>query len=559
MLIVGAGPVGLGASLELARFGVPSLVIEKHDSISWHPKTRNLNTRTMEITRGWGRAAYHRLRNIDTPPGWKSPIRFMESATGREFGQIESKGFEGPGALISPAEPVMSSQEFIEEIMLDAAHTSSLVEVRFGVEAIRLLSGSEPDATIVELEARERETGIVETLSGPALVAADGVDSLIRSEVGFKLEGRRDISHMANCYFRADIESHLDGRHGVLFFVHNPIATGVLQPLDACGRWLCQITVRPEDWSRDIITTEHAEAWIKGAAGVEDLAVEVLSVGLWKLNATVIERLVSGRVVFCGDAAHQFPPTGGLGVNTGLQGMHNAMWKLAYCIRGRAGWELLDTYDSERRPVAQRITQQSLENSRNVARINKASAAGRNIGMASEDIVRESRRYGNHLGVEFGERYQSLAVVPDGTEPPTVPDSYSDYLPSACPGCRAPHFWLGAGWQDGGAGSLSSLDLIGGSLTLLAAAGTNAWMDQARAQASGIDAYRIGCAGLQDHGQFQALYGVGPEGAVLIRPDGHVAWRSADAPSQSSELATVVENVLARQENRAVQEECAVQ
>ena len=149
MLVVGAGPVGLGASLELARFGVPSLVIEKHDSISWHPKTRNFNTRTMEIARGWGGAAYHRLRNIDTPPGWKSPIRFMESATGREFGQIESKGFEGPGATISPAEPIMSSQELIEEIMLDAARASSLVEVRFGVEAIRLLSGGEPGATIV--------------------------------------------------------------------------------------------------------------------------------------------------------------------------------------------------------------------------------------------------------------------------------------------------------------------------------------------------------------------------------------------------------------------------
>src|SRR5678815_5955560 len=142
VIVLGAGPVGLGAALELARFSVPSTLIEKHDGTSWHPKTRNFNTRTMEIARGWGASVYKRLRSIDTPPGWKSPIRFLDTATGREFGQIESKGFEGPGPTVSPCEPVMSSQELIEEILLDAVYASRRVDVRFAVEATRLVRGA---------------------------------------------------------------------------------------------------------------------------------------------------------------------------------------------------------------------------------------------------------------------------------------------------------------------------------------------------------------------------------------------------------------------------------
>src|SRR5215831_10511091 len=141
VLVLGAGPVGLGAALELARFGVPTVLIEKHDATSWHPKTRNLNTRTMEIARGWGPATYKRLRSIDTPPGWKSPIRFLRTAVGEQLGVIESKGFEGPGPDVSPAEPVMSSQELIEAILLDAVRATGRVDVRFATEAMTLRQG----------------------------------------------------------------------------------------------------------------------------------------------------------------------------------------------------------------------------------------------------------------------------------------------------------------------------------------------------------------------------------------------------------------------------------
>jgi 2-polyprenyl-6-methoxyphenol hydroxylase-like FAD-dependent oxidoreductase len=545
VIIVGAGPVGLGAALELARFGVKSVLLEKHESTSWHPKTRNFNTRTMEIARGWGPAVYKRLRSIDTPPGWKSPIRFLPTATGEEFGRIESKGFEGPGPAISPAEPIMSSQEQIEEILLAAVRASGLVDVRFSSEVTNLVAGGNEKDVHAAATVRSRSTGDEETLRGPALVAADGAASTIRSELGLQLEGVRDLLHLVNCYFRADIEPLLGERKGVLFFVSNEKATGVLQPLDGAGRWLCQITVGPEDHSPEAFTAERAKDWIRAAVGIESLKVEVLSIGFWKLNSTVVERLVQGRVVMCGDAAHQFPPTGGLGVNTGIQGMHNAIWKLAFWLQGRAGWPLVQTYDTERRALAQEITRQSLANSANVGKINAAATTGSDSGLTTEEMVAASRRYGNHLGIELGAAYASTAVVPDGTRPPAVEDPYSDYLPSATPGCRAPHIWLGH--PDA---ALSTLDLFGPSFTLLVAPEGYPWRDAASEAAAQvgvpIDAYVIGTPGLTDNGEFSAAYGLSANGAVLVRPDGHVAWRQGTGPADATPLAAVLRMILAQ-------------
>ncbi|MFB7338225.1 FAD-dependent monooxygenase [Streptomyces adustus] len=548
VIIVGCGPVGLGAALELARFGVPSVVLERRMAPSRHPKTRNFNTRTMEIARGWGPAVYGRLRGIDTPEGWKSPIRFFDTVVGKEFGHIDSKGFEGPGPEVSPALPVMSSQDLLTEILRDAAVATGLVEFRFGHRVTEVTSGAgDLDAEAV-VRVLDESTGVAYALSGAALVAADGVDSFVRQTLGVRLEGEQGIHHFVNCYFHSPVEQYVGERTGVLLYVANSEALGVLQPLDANGRWLCQISVPPEQWNRETWTDDRVRHWVRAAVGVSGLEVDVRSVGVWRMNVTVAERLVLGRVVLCGDAAHQFPPTGGLGVNTGLQGMHNAMWKLALCVRGLADWSLLDTYDTERRPPARRTADQSYENYRNVSHMG-AAAYGLGEDLDPDAILRETRRYGNHLGVEFGTVYDSAAVVPDGTRPPAVEDDYSDYAPSATPGCRAPHVRLGPD------GTLSTLDLFGPGFTVLTGPDGTAWREAAAVAAHRlrlpVAGYTVGSPGLADlGGLFLRRYGIGSGGAVVVRPDGYIGWRSADAATAAGkQLTEAIEQITGRGEH----------
>src|SRR5262249_13860025 len=175
---------------------------------------------------------------------------------------------------------------------------------------------------------------------------------------------------------------------------------------------------------------------------------------------------------------------------------------------------------------------------------NAAAAAGAQGALTAEQVVAESRRYGNHLGVEFGTVYESSAVVPDGTRPPDVADSYSDYVPSATPGARAPHVWLGQADA-----RLSTLDLFGSAFTLLAGPGGGAWCSAAAEVACElglpIDCYRIGGPGLRDLGAFSEAYGLAEDGAVLVRPDGHVAWRGATGPGSNAVLRNAVARVVA--------------
>jgi hypothetical protein len=313
--------------------------------------------------------------------------------------------------------------------------------------------------------------------------------------------------------------------------------------------------VRADDHDPDVFTRERAHRWIRAAVGVDDLDPEVLSLGFWKLDSTVVERLVQGRVVLCGDAAHQFPPTGGLGENTGLQGMHNAMWKLALAVRGRraGGWSRPTTPSGgprRRRSRASRWRTRSTSPA-SAPRPRPGATAGSAPSRSWPSRAATGTTSASSSGrptprpPSCATAYTSAAVVRDGTTPPVVNDSYTDYGPSATPGCRARHVWLGG--RDAG---LSTLDLFGAGFTLLAAPGGGDWraaaVEIAFGLGVGVDCYVVGSPGLQDDGGFATAYGMAPGGAVLVRPDGHVAWRQARGPADGAALGAALRGILAR-------------
>jgi 2-polyprenyl-6-methoxyphenol hydroxylase-like FAD-dependent oxidoreductase len=545
VVIVGAGPVGLGAALELARCGLRSILIERNERTSWHPKTRNFNTRTMEIARGWGREIYDELRQLDLPPNWKTPIRFMESVVGKQTGHIDSRGFAGAGPDLSPVSSVLSSQDMIEPVMLREIRRTGMVDLRFGHELVEIISGYEHDAGSVEIKARDKASGEVYGLVAPALVAADGAASFVRDFLQVPLDGPKKVAHFINCYFRADIEKYVGEHSGILLFFSNSKASGVFQPLDAKGRWLTQLQVPEEEWSTELFTPERCAERIRAGAGVPDLNVEVLSIGKWQMNAVVGRSLIAGRILLTGDAAHMFPPTGGLGANTGMQGMHNAIWKLALFLKGKAGRKLLQTYETERRPVARWVADQSYHNRQQV---NKLGAISRGEvpadGMGPKEILQASRRYGNHIGLELGTIYTSDAVIPDGSAPPVVEDSYTDYVPSGHPGARAPHVWL-----DRGGERLSTIDLVGPEFSLIAGSKGRDWekvvADVGEKTALALQCHVIGDKLVDVEETFNDRFGIGDTGAVLVRPDGFIAWRMQQlGPNAAADLGNALASIL---------------
>jgi putative polyketide hydroxylase len=521
VVIVGGGPVGLCTSLLLSRFGVPSLLVERHPRTSIHPRARGLNVRTMELLRVWGledqvRTAGRALENA-------TDVVWAESLVGPERRRVPAGGRRDNALTVSPTSGCACAQDALEPVLLANARSYGVGSIEFDHELI----GFEQFEDGVVATVRDRKADQELVVRAKYLVAADGAESGVRKALGASVFGPGVLNKQIGIYARAELGAQVAERPAALYFIDNARVSGLMAAVNNQDRWVFY-TDRPESWDDAAGAMPSAEALelFRQAAGMPDLEVEVLNVLPWAMAAQTAERFCFKRVLLAGDAAHVIPPVGGYGMNTGIQDAHNIAWKLAGVLNRWADPSLLQTYDSERLPVARFVTEQALLNMRQPGRPEQYST----------------------LGLALGASYDSAAVVADGTPASEVSNPVMDYMPMARPGSRAPHVWLEREGQ-----RVSAIDLFDTSFTLLAGSSGQEWCDAAVAAADDFGApmrtHKVGSTGdLRDPEEtWTNLYGVDSNGAVLVRPDGFVAWRSAaGARTARSTLRHVLSAVLGK-------------
>jgi 2-polyprenyl-6-methoxyphenol hydroxylase-like FAD-dependent oxidoreductase len=487
VLIVGGGPVGLATGIALRRWNVDCTLVERHPSTLEHPKGRGVSTRTMEIFRQWG--LEDELTAVGLPRRETEHFFVAETLLAEQFERFDRTAL-GRVPEPSPTERLICPQDILEATLLERARADG-VDLRFSTELVAL----DETAGGVVAAVRDRDTGRKGMIEASFLVAADGGRSTVRSLLGIGTTGPGPLGDSVSILVHADLADRVADRLAVIYKVARPDPSAFFAAVDNDRRWLLMKARDPETEPEDHFTELACLDLVRAALGDDRIPLEFKGRWFFQPSAMVANSFRAGRVFLAGDAAHLTTPFGALGMNCGVADAHNLAWKLAGVVQGWAGDGLLDTYEAERRPVA--------------------------LVTSEASILRQDVRAGPprsaFSGVTLGYGYESSAVIPDGTAPPTIDDPVHDYVPTARPGHRAPHVWIDVQGR-----RVSTLDLFGDGFVALV---------------SGDDAAPLVTdlgVPLRSHavaGDSLSAYGLGPGGIVLVRPDGHVAWRSTSPPA----------------------------
>ncbi|MGA5900545.1 FAD-dependent oxidoreductase [Streptomyces venetus] len=531
VLVVGGSLVGLSTSVFLGRLGIEHMLVERHAETSTHPRGRGNNVRTMELFRTAGleqrvrEAAFALAGNdgvlqVDTLTGGQRRWIIQDISAGMDVSRVSSSNW------------CLCSQNDLEPVLLSRAREGG--DIRFGTE---LLSFTQ-DEDGVQAQVMSRESGETYAVNAEFLVAADGPRSPVRHRLDIGQSGPGALFHNISVTFRSKALKECVGpQRFIVCYITDPQGEGALLPVDNEERWVVHIPWFPDRGeSLEDFTNERCAAHIRAAAGVPDLDVEITGKAPWHASKRVADHYARGRVFLAGDSAHEMPPTGAFGSNTGIQDAHNLAWKLAAVLRGWAGPQLLGTYEEERRPVAVATSTRASQQAAEEEHPGFTPATGRNDDPA--DLMTVALCY----------RYASKAVVGASPDRPVVPD---DFRLGGEPGSRAPHMWVTRGGD-----RISTLDLYERSFVLLAGPEGREWRGAAERASRDlgvpVEAYLVGDG--PDHdlapepdADWAELHGTAEDGAVLVRPDGFVAWRAPGRlPSADRLLTNALRTVLCR-------------
>ena len=547
--IVGGGPVGLVLALFFDFYGVKSTIFNTEPNERWHPKGNGQNARTMEHYRRLGFS--DEVRKLGLPPDHPFDQAYFTRLSKHEIFRFPVPNREERIAMRKDMpitdqlpEPMFHvNQMYVERFLLQKARASANIDVRFGWQ----VEWFTQDETQVRIAARKLDSGEQSVWTAPYAVGCDGARGFIRKTLGIAYEGdvQAKGAYWAGQFYSVHMRipdlypKFVGHRRAWMYWAVNPDprTRGVLIALNGIDEFM--MLIKPKDgWTE--VNTDEVVGWVQQSIGA-DIPVEIIGYYPWSAGqALVAERYKAGRIMIAGDAAHVFTPTGGFGMNTGIDDSVNLAWKLAAMLQGWGGAKLLDSYQAERKPVGYRNTGASRKYAslmhdavvpEAIEADGPAGDAARFAG-ANLTYVRKNHfvrpEHMDAVGVQIGGRYDGSPVVVSDGEPPAdiFPATYDEYIPSGIPGGRAPHLWLDAERSMGS----SLFDRFGKGFTLLRFNG--AGNTEALAQAAAKRGIPLAIVDV-DLPEGRELYG---RDLALIRPDQFIAWRGDGLPDNVDTL-----------------------